>query len=574
MTEESPQFLAALADFRRARQRATLERILARLTQQSADLLDYNEVREKLRAGKPIPRGMRRIPLDAIVGSVGRYTDFTRRFLPRKESDKQRWAELKAALPDVEDFPPITVYQLGEAYFVLDGNHRVSIARQANAIDIQAHVTEIQTKVPLTPDTRPDELILQAQYADFLEETGLDEVRPSADFTVSLPGQYRVLKDQIARHQRPLSQEGGRSPTFQEASIRWYDDVYLPVIRLIRKRGILRYFPGRTEADLYAWISRHRQELSESLGWDVHVESVTDDLVARYSPTPQQIVSRVKNRLVEALTPESLEAGPAPGGWRNVHAEADRLFREILVPISGRETGWRTLEQGLVVARWEGANLHGLHVGEKTSSAEPPLSLEERFNERCAAFGVPGDFSIKDGKIIPRLLRRARWSDLIVYAIAHPPHQRPLGRLNSDLHTLIRKAACPVLVTPGVPAPLEKALLAYDGSAKSKEALFVSAYLAGKWEIPLVVITVTEEDRVAEDILAHARNYLAARGVPAKFVTETGAADKEIEKAAANHQCDFIIMGGYGFKPLLEVILGSTADRILRLRHWPVLICR
>jgi nucleotide-binding universal stress UspA family protein len=574
MSEESPQYLAALHDFRQARQRAILERIMARLTRQSADLLDYDEVREKLHAGKPIPRGLRNIPLDAIVGSVGRYTDFTRSFLPRRKDDERRWAEVKTALPDVQNFPPITVYQVGQAYFVLDGNHRVSIARQAGATHLPAYVTEIETKVPLSPDVQPDELIYQASHADFLEETRLDEERPSTDFSVTAPGQYRELMDQIITLQQWLAQEGGESLTLQEAAIRWYDDVYLPVIRLIRKQGILRHFPGRTETDLYAWVSRHRQELRDTLGWDVRVETATHDLAAHYSPTPQQVVIRVKERLVETLTPEPLEAGPAPGGWRHVHEQTDHLFRDILVPMSGRETGWRTFEQSLVVAKQEGAQLHGLHIRQDSSSAPLPSSLEERFHEQCTALSVTGDFSVEEGKIMAQILRRARWSDLIVYTIAHPPHERPLARLNSDFNTLIRQAACPVLVVPGAPAPLERALLAYDGSAKSKEALFVSAYLAGTWQIPLVVITVTEGERDADDILAHARNYLAARGVPATYVTGRGATVEEIEKAAGAHRCDFIIMGGYGFKPLLEVILGSTADEILRLRHWPVLICR
>ena len=100
---------------------------------------------------------------DAIVGSVGRYADFTRSFLPRRESSARRWAAVRTALPDVAAFPPITVYQVGEAYFVLDGNHRVSVARQAGATHIPAYVTEIETPVPLTPDARPDELICQAK---------------------------------------------------------------------------------------------------------------------------------------------------------------------------------------------------------------------------------------------------------------------------------------------------------------------------------------------------------------------------------------------------------------------------
>ena len=118
MEQDSPQYLAALRDFRRARQRALLERILARLSRRSADLLDYDEVREKLHAGGATQRGLQEIPLDAIGGSVGRYTDFTRSFLPQRKSVARRWASVKSSLPDVRDFPPITVYQIGEVYFI------------------------------------------------------------------------------------------------------------------------------------------------------------------------------------------------------------------------------------------------------------------------------------------------------------------------------------------------------------------------------------------------------------------------------------------------------------------------
>ncbi len=547
---------------------------MARLTQQSADLLDYDEVREKLHAGEPTPRGLEQIPLDAIVGSVGRYTDFTRSFLPRRKSSERRWAGVKMALPDVEQFPPITVYKVGQVYFVLDGNHRVSIARQAGATHISAYVTEIETKVPLLPDMQPDELICQAKYADFLEETRLDEERPAADFMVTAPGQYRVLLDQIARHQERLANKKGKPVTLQEAAVGWYDDVYLPVIRLINQRGILRFFPGRTETDLYAWIARNRQELKGELGWDVQVDTLTDDLVTRFSPTPQQVVHRVKERIVELLTPETLEAGPEPGRWRGVLEGADTLFREILVPMSASETGRRTLEQSFVVGQREGGRLHGLYVRGAGSSAQLRQHQEKLFDQQRGAAGVSGDFSVAAGEVMDQLLRRARWSDLVVYAIAHPPHQRPLARLSSNFNNLIRQVACPVLVVPGRPAPLERALLAYDGSEKAKEALFVSAYLAGKWEIPLVVVTVTEGERAADGVLEHAQRYLAGRGLTATLVAERGSTVKAIKKTATAHRCDFIIMGGYGFGPWLEVILGSTVDKILRAQRWPVLICR
>ena len=381
---------------------------MARLTQQSADLLDYDEVREKLHAGESTPRGLEEILLDAIVGSVGRYTDFTRSFLPRRKSSERRWAGVKMALPDVGQFPPITVYKVGQVYFVLDGNHRVSIARQAGATHIPAYVTEIETKVSLSPDMQPDELICQAKYADFLEETGLDKERPSADFTVTAPGQYRVLLDQITRHQERLENKKGETVTLQEAADGWYDDVYLPVVRLIDQRGILRFFPGRTETDLYAWIARNRQELKDELGWDVQVDTLTDDLVARFSPTPQQVVQRVRERIVELLVPETLEAGPAPGRWRGVLEGADTLFREILTPMSASETGRRTLEQSLVVGQQGGGRLHGLYVRSVRSSDQLRQHQEELFSQQRRAAGVSGDFSVVTGKVMEQLLRRAR----------------------------------------------------------------------------------------------------------------------------------------------------------------------
>ncbi len=166
----------AVQDFREARRQAVREQLMAHLTGKAADLLSYDEVREKLKARGSKPLGLKDIPLDAIVGSVGRYADFTRSFLPKVDSDRERWARVQVANADLTGLPPIEAYQIGEAYFVRDGNHRVSVARQLGAPTIQAYVTEIETRVPLTADVQPDDLILKAEYADFLEKTRLDEI--------------------------------------------------------------------------------------------------------------------------------------------------------------------------------------------------------------------------------------------------------------------------------------------------------------------------------------------------------------------------------------------------------------
>ena len=164
-------------------------------------------MRRHLRGGPAVERGLQEIPLDKIVGSVGRYQDFTRSFLPKKDSDEVRWATVRAAINDMKGMPPIEVYQIGEVYFVKDGNHRVSVARQLGTTTISAYVTEIETRVPLTADDNPDEVICKAGYADFLEKTNLDHHFPKADLLMTISGHYQVMLDQITVECRLL---GGR----------------------------------------------------------------------------------------------------------------------------------------------------------------------------------------------------------------------------------------------------------------------------------------------------------------------------------------------------------------------------
>jgi len=580
MTEQSfPSLWSAMQDFRRARRQAALEQIMARLTGRSADLLSYEEVRQKLKAQGGGRRELKEIPLDAIVGSVGRYADFTRSFLPRQDSDQERWARVKVKVTDLGGLPPIEVYQIGEAYFVLDGNHRVSVARQVGAPTIQAYVTEVRTKVPLSPDAQPDDLILKAEYADFLERTRLDELRPEADLSVTVPGQYRTLEEHIEVHRYFMGLEHEREILYDEAVGHWYDEVYRPVMQVIRQRGILRDFPGRTETDLYLWVSEHRAGLEQELGWEIDPEAAADDLVTRFSPRPRRVAARVSEKLLDAVTPDEIEAGPPPGQWRKERLAArqhDRLFADILVAVNGGESGWHALEQSLEVARREGARLHGLHVvpSETQRDSEAAQAVQVEFNRRCEAADIPGRLALEVGKVPRKICERARWNDLVVLSLSYPPAPQAIARLGSGLSTLLRRCPRPVLAVPESSSNLGRALLAYDSSPKSDEALLVAAYLSGKWNIPLVVVTVIEPGRTTADTLARAQKYLEAHGVQAAFVKESGPVAEAILKTADEHESDLIIMGGYGLSPVLEVVLGSAVDQILRASRRPVLICR
>ncbi len=253
--------VSAIQDFHEARRKAAFERILSRLTGRSPDLLSYEDVRKKLHAVEIPRQELKDIPLGSIVGSVGRYHDFTRSFLPKLQSSSQRWARVKSVSEGAAGHEPIEVYQIGEAYFVKDGNHRVSVARQSGAETIQAYVTPVETAVPLEADVQPDDLILKAEYADFLDHTHLRDLRPGADLALTVPGEYARLEEHIRVHRYFMGLDQRREIPYPEAVAHWYDQVYQPVADVIRERGLLRDFPDRTEADLYLWISEHRAAL-------------------------------------------------------------------------------------------------------------------------------------------------------------------------------------------------------------------------------------------------------------------------------------------------------------------------
>ncbi len=569
---------AAVEDFRQARRRAAMQELMARLTGRPVDLLSFDQVRQTLKPRVSSERVLQEIPLAAIVGSVGRYTDFTRGFLPLQDSDESRWVRVKEAMIKSGGLPPIEVYQIGQVYFVLDGNHRVSVAHQLGKTHIEAYVSECKTTVPLSPDDQPDDLIIKAEYADFLEQTRLNEIRPEADLQVTVPGQYWELATHLEAHHFLLRQAQAGQISYEESVADWYDNVYWPVVQDIRERGILRDFPGRTETDLYLWIFRHRHILAKKLGWSIELEAAATDLVTEHSPRPQRVVARVGEKLRHTLTPDQLEAGPAPGQWRRERLSGrpdDQLFANLLVPVRGDEGGWHALELALAVARQEDGQLFGLHVvssaAEKESQATQAVQIE--FHRRCQAAGIPGELTIEVGDVVGKICERARWADLIVMYPANPPGTQLLSRLSSGSRNVIYRSCRPVLTVPGAASPLERVLLAYDGSPKAQEGLFVATYLTGRWQVSLVVMTVIEQDSHTAE-LTQAQQYLARRGVAATFKPAYGDVAEAILKTAAEQDSDLIIMGGYGIKPIREVVLGSKVDQVLRESRWPILVCR
>lgn len=249
------------ADFASARARAFLRGALAFLTGRPTGLLVFTEVKEKLRLGGPIYRGVREIEIAKIQGSVDRYRDFDNAFLPLSDITANRWMKINRAWYDDVGLPPVLLYKVGDVYFVVDGHHRVSVAREQGQLYIEAEVRECAIRVPLTGVVDADQLEVLGERAEFLERTALDRLIPDAGVDVTILGGYDRVIEHIAVHRYFMGLEWRRDIADAEAVTHWHAQVFLPVVHVIRESGVLQSFPQRTAADLYLWVLDHRHYL-------------------------------------------------------------------------------------------------------------------------------------------------------------------------------------------------------------------------------------------------------------------------------------------------------------------------
>jgi len=254
------------ADFERARFKAFLNRVWSAISGHPAQLLSYDDVREKLRIGGPIYRGVQTVRVDQIIGSLNRYHEFDRAFLPTHGGTGSRWQSVDRAFYQDVNLPPVLLYKVGEVYFVVDGHHRVSVAREQGQEFIEAEVRECATRVNITPDLKLEDLEILGDKVQFLERTALDDIRPDANIKLTIPGGFERMLEHIAVHRYFMGLDLRRDISEKEAVEHWYDTVYLPIVKVVRESKILKDFPGRTEGDLYLWVLDHQHYLAEEEG--------------------------------------------------------------------------------------------------------------------------------------------------------------------------------------------------------------------------------------------------------------------------------------------------------------------
>lgn len=208
-------------------------------------------------------RGIHPVPVNQIVGSVGRYNDFDSRFRLKGHVPSDRLQNVRKAMKANKRLPPVKLYQIKDGYYVLDGNHRVAAAKEFGYDQIDASIIEF------IPSQNTLENILYREKAAFMEKTGLSVSIPLTEI-----GQYERILEQIQKHQQFLEQETSDRVSFQYAATDWYKTIYCPLTGIIEKGHLPAFFPERTLADLYAYISVHQWEEGRKRVYGSEVDQV------------------------------------------------------------------------------------------------------------------------------------------------------------------------------------------------------------------------------------------------------------------------------------------------------------
>jgi DNA-binding Lrp family transcriptional regulator len=268
----------------------------------------FKESQKKEKAFDTKDRGLRMVPLHKIVGSVGRYHDFDKRFRIRPHLPAERLENIKNVMQRGKPLPPVKLYQIKNDYYVLDGNHRIAAAIELGHKEIQAQIIEF-----IPTDNTLENLV-------FRQKSGFEDLT-ALPYPIELTelGQYDHLIDQIVIHRDFLESATAASVSMQKAAADWFQTIYSPLVAVIRKGSLLEQFPGRTLADLYAYISVHQWEKKDqALQYGIGIN--------RLVPENMEDFRRNMAELTESEYPEMLRVITA---FVLINVSAKKEFRVV-----------------------------------------------------------------------------------------------------------------------------------------------------------------------------------------------------------------------------------------------------
>jgi hypothetical protein len=254
--------------FDEARIHALYDAIRALLARRSNSIIPFDVIRQRLGLSGESYKGLQSIPVDKIVGSENRHQDFSLGFRPKKNLSRHRWTKIDQAFKEMQNLPAIVVYEIGGLYFVRDGNHRVSVAKNQGIAFIDAEVSSIGGDLALSADMSTSQMMqaISAHERDrFFTATALPPSLQDTGLHFGQDARYDILTADIERHLHYLADESGRGPSFPQAAQSWLQQVFLPFSELAAQMGAIAPRKKILPADLYVWWVKYEEKVEQEL---------------------------------------------------------------------------------------------------------------------------------------------------------------------------------------------------------------------------------------------------------------------------------------------------------------------
>ena len=278
------------------------------------------------------------------------------------------------------------------------------------------------------------------------------------------------------------------------------------------------------------------------------------------------------------------------------------MIKNVLVPLDGSEHSKAALDYAVWITQKFDGMLLGQHIIDTISlegtffhdisgslGFEPYLDfsskmreiLDERgkmilddFAERCEKEHLSYKTFLDMGLIANEICERAKVADLVVIGHRGVNEEFSTGLLGSTAETITRKCPRPIFVSTKEFAAIERPLLAYDGSQRASSAMESAAEFCARLKLPLSVLTIAKEEAVARNNLQQAKGYLASYAIEVSYETTRGHPEQKIVEQLVNHNHDLLFIGAYGHRRIIEMVLGSTTEYVLRNAPCPVFLNR
>jgi nucleotide-binding universal stress UspA family protein len=278
------------------------------------------------------------------------------------------------------------------------------------------------------------------------------------------------------------------------------------------------------------------------------------------------------------------------------------MIKNVLVPLDGSEHSKAALEYAIWITEKFDGTLAGQHIIDTISlegtffhdisgslGFEPYLDfsskmreiLDERgkiilddFAARCEKAGIRFTTFLDMGLIANEICERAKVADLVVIGHRGVNEEFSTGLLGSTAETITRKCPRPIFVSTKQFAPLKNPLLAYDGSQRASSAMESAAEFCTRLKLPLTILTIAKEESIARNNLQQARAYLSSYAIETAFESARGHPEQKIVERIVSSDHDLLFIGAYGHRRIIEMVLGSTTEYVLRNAPCPVFLNR